>query len=65
MLDDKVKAIWIWRKNIVWLAFKDNDTYGYYYAENRIYLIRNMKTDVISIVTASNPQEALEKLLNG
>lgn len=64
MLDDKVKAIWNCRNNIVWLGFMDNDTYGYYYAESRIYLIRNMKTDVLSIVTASNPNEALEKLLN-
>ena len=64
MLDSNIKSVWNCKNNIMWLAFKDNDTYGYYYAESRIYLIRNMKTDVLSIVIASNPEEALTKLLN-
>lgn len=63
MLDDNIRSIWNNRNSVLWCAFENNDTYGYYYAENRIYLIRNMKTDALSIVTASNPKDALSVVI--
>lgn len=63
MIDTQIRAIYNCQNKILWKAYVDNDTYGWYYAESRVYLIRNMKTDVLSIVAASNPSEALEKVL--
>ncbi len=64
MLDNNLKSIWNCRNNIMWFPFTNNAIYEYYYAEDKTYLIRNMKTDILSIVVASNPYDALAKLLN-
>lgn len=63
MLDQNIRVIANTKNNIIWNAYEDNNTYGWYYAESRIYLLRSMKTDVMSIVSAGDPKEALTKVL--
>lgn len=66
MLDDNIRAVYNSSNRIAWLAFRNNDNaknYGYYYAESGVYLIRNMKTNMLYIVSALSPESAIEKLL--
>lgn len=66
MLDDNIRAVYNSSNRIVWLAFRNNDNaknYGYYYAESGVYLIRNMKTNMLYVVSALSPESAIEKIL--
>ena len=62
MIDKQIRTIFKAKNSIVWQGIDGNNVYGYYYAEERIYLVRNMITDMISIVSARSPKEAFEKV---
>lgn len=65
MLDNYVRAVHKVRNSVIWKSYGENSDYGYYYAESRIYLVRNMKKDILTIVVAESPSEALQKVLTG
>ncbi len=63
MLDDNIRAVYNSSNRITWLAFRNNNDYIYYYAESGVYLVRNMKTNMLYTVSAFGPESALEKIL--
>lgn len=63
MVDDNIRAVYNSSNRITWLAFRNNNDYIYYYAESGIYLVRNMKTNMLYTVSAFSPESALEKIL--
>lgn len=63
MLDDNIRAVYNSSNKIAWLEFRNNKDYIYYYAESGVYLVRNMKTNMLYTVSALSPESALEKIL--
>lgn len=63
MLDDNIRAVYNSSNRIAWLTFRNNNDYIYYYAESGIYLVRNMKTNMLYTVSAFSPESAIEKIL--
>lgn len=63
MVDDNIRAVYNSSNRITWLAFRNNNDYIYYYAESGVYLVRNMKTNMLYTVSAFSPESALEKIL--
>lgn len=63
MLDDNIRAVYNNSNRIAWLEFRNNKDYIYYYAESGVYLVRNMKTNMLYTVSAFSPENAIEKIL--
>ena len=63
MVDDNIRAVYNSSNKIAWLEFRNNKDYIYYYAESGVYLVRNMKTNMLYTVSALSPESALEKIL--
>lgn len=63
MLDNNIRAVYNSSNKIAWLEFRNNKDYIYYYAESGVYLVRNMKTNMLYTVSALSPESALEKIL--
>ena len=61
-VDDAANLIYKKRNSISWRAFSSQSKYGWYYCENRCYLIRDMSMNKMTIVIASNPLNALEQV---
>ena len=48
---------------VLWRDYKKDTQYEWYYVERRLYLIRSKTTGAIWNVHASNPEDALQKVL--
>ena len=63
LIDDFIQKLFIMQEDILWRNYKGNTNYIWYYAENRIYLIKNVETNIISVVESNNSKEALYKVI--
>lgn len=63
LIDVFIQKLFIMQENILWRNYKGNTNYIWYYAENRIYLIKNVETNIISVVQSNNYKEALYKVV--
>lgn len=59
MTDETIRACFHIIHGVLWREFVYDRRYQWYYAEKRLYLIRDSYTDAVWFISASNPMEAL------
>lgn len=68
IIDNKIQDVFkfLFGRDILWHDFKevgcDETWYMWYYAEDRLYLLRDVMTDAIWFVEAGRPADALAAL---
>ena len=61
-VDDMIQKASDGLKKVIWREYEDNPDYVWYYAEDRLYVIRN-KNNQYAFIKAGSPQQALNKML--
>lgn len=60
-IDNTIRNLFSDVNGLLWRA-SEIKQYETYYAEEEIYLVKNTKTSVVSLVTAKSPMEAVKKV---
>ena len=64
-IDARIHAVWkaFSTGYIIWRDYPDGE-YSWYYAENKLYVVRNNRTGAYVFTEARSPAAALENLLS-